>query len=152
MKMAHNFAKILLIILLVFVAGCTKNLGKNADEILIDNGEKILKVNAEIADDSEERAKGLMFRERLEENSGMLFVFGNEEEQTFWMKNTLIPLDMIFIDKNFKIVDIKYAIPCDKDPCSLYKSSMPVKYVLEVNSNFTTRNNIKIGNNIFLNQ
>ena len=137
-----------MIFLLIFLASCAKSL----DEILIDNGEKIIKINAEIADDNDEKAKGLMFREELDENYGMFFVFDDERELTFWMKNTLIPLDMIFIDGNLQIADIKNAVPCRKDPCELYKSSKPAKYVLEVNSGFSTRNNVKIGNKIVLNK
>lgn len=101
--MKQNFAKVLMFFLLIFLVSCTKNIEKSS-EIYIDNGKNLVKINAEIADDNEERIKGLMFRERLNENSGMFFVFENEEEQTFWMKNTLIALDIIFIDKNLEIV------------------------------------------------
>ena len=140
----------LFVFLLVFLSNCAKKI-ENSKQILVDNGKNMIKINVEIADDNQERMEGLMFIEHLIENNGMLFVFQNEEQQTFWMKNTLIPLDMIFIDENFKIVDIKYAVPCDKDPCRLYESSNPAKYVLEVNGNFTNRKNIKIGNLVTLN-
>ena len=140
----------LLIFLLIFLSGCAKKTdGQTQTAIYI--GKNLIKINAELADDNQERAKGLMFREHLNENSGMLFIFENEEQQTFWMKNTLIPLDIIFIDKAFKIIDIKYAIPCDKDPCRLYESTKPAKYVLEMNGNFTSINNIKIGDSLILN-
>ena len=142
--------KILVFLLLIFLIGCTKISNKNLNEISIDNGEKIIKLNVEIADDNKERQQGLMFREKLNENEGMLFVFDNEDYQTFWMKNTLIPLDIIFIDKNFQIVDIKNAAPCKTYPCDLYKSSKPAKYVLELNANFTIRNSIKEGDKIIL--
>ena len=144
--------KIFVIILLIFLISCVKNFDKNYNEIYIDNGKSLIKINVEIADDNEERAKGLMFRERLNENKGMLFVFENDAEQTFWMKNTLIPLDMIFIDENLKIVDIKNAQPCQEEPCALYKSSKPAKYVLEVNGDFTSKNIIKIGDKIIINK
>ena len=134
--------------MLIFLVGCVKNF----DNLSIDNGEKILKLNVEIADDNEERMNGLMFRKNLDENSGMFFVFENEKLQTFWMKNTLIPLDIIFIDKDLKIVDIKHAVPCEKDPCVLYKSSEKSRFVLEVNGNFTIKNNINIGNRIIINK
>ncbi len=138
--------KIFVIFLLIFLISCTKNF----KEILIDNGNDLIKINVEIADDNEERMQGLMFREKLNQNSGMFFIFENESYQTFWMKNTLIPLDITFIDKNFEIIDIKSAVPCKEDPCKLYKSSKPAKYVLEVDSNFTIKNNIKIGDKIIL--
>ena len=134
--------------LLIFLIGCTKNF----DGIYIDNGKKLIKINVEIADDNEERMKGLMFREKLDDNAGMFFIFENEGYLTFWMKNTLIPLDIIFIDKSFDIVDIKNAVPCLEDSCTLYTSTKPSKYVLEVNGNFTTKNNIKIGDKIITNR
>lgn len=144
--------KIFVILLVIFLVGCARKVDKNFNEIFIDNGKNLIKMNIEIADDDNARMKGLMFREKLEENSGMLFVFDSENYQTFWMKNTLIPLDMIFIDKDFEIVDIKAAVPCREDPCALYKSSNPAKYVLEVNANFTIKNDIGIGDKITLNQ
>ena len=139
-----------LVLLLIFSASCSRNLDANSREILIDNGKNLVKVNVEIADDSQEIAKGLMFREKLDENSGMFFIFENGEYRAFWMKNTLIPLDIIFIDNNLKIADIKYAVPCKEEPCNLYTSSKPAKYVLEVNGNFTAKNNIKPGDKIIL--
>lgn len=144
--------RILIIFLLIFLISCTEDFDKKVNEIYIDNDKNLIKINVEVADDNEERIKGLMFREKLDENSGMLFVFENEEHQTFWMKNTLIPLDIIFIDRNFKIVDIKSAVPCKEEPCILYKSSRPVKYVLEVKDNFTAKKGINIGDKIILNE
>ena len=144
--------KICVVILLIFLISCARIPGKNLSVIFIDNGKNLIKINAEIADDNEERTRGLMFRKILDENSGMLFVFDDEDFQTFWMKNTLIPLDIIFIDNNFRIVDIKNAAPCEKDPCSLYQSSMPAKYVLEVNSRFSDKNNIRVQNMITINK
>ena len=144
--MAKNFAKILLILLLVFLAGCVKN----SDSIYIGSGKKLIKVNVEIADDNEERMKGLMFRQSLDYKEGTLFIFENEDYHTFWMKNTLIPLDMIFIDKNLEIVDIKNAVPCETEPCLIYKPSKPAKYVLEVNANFASENEIGIGDKLVL--
>ena len=152
--MTKKFVKIsqifLFIYLMIFLSNCAKKID-GSKQIGIYNGKNLVKINAEIADDSQEMAKGLMFRKHLNEDSGMLFIFENEEHQTFWMKNTLIPLDIIFIDKNFKIVDIRYTIPCEKDPCRLYKSTKPAKYVLEMNGNFTSINNIKIGDSLILN-
>ena len=148
MKLLQFF---LFIFLLIFLSSCAKKTGGQT-QTSIYIGKNLIKINAELADDNQERENGLMFREHLNKNSGMLFVFENEEQQTFWMKNTLIPLDIIFIDKAFKIIDIKYAIPCDKGPCRLYESTKPAKYVLEMNGNFTLINNIKIGDSLILNQ
>ena len=133
---------------MVFLMSCKQI----SDQVLIDNGKNLIKVNVEIADDNNERINGLMFRKNLDKNSGMLFVFDDEKNQTFWMKNTLIPLDIIFIGKDMKIVDIKHATPCNEDPCKLYQSSKPAKYALEVNGNFTIKNGIKVDDKITLNQ
>ncbi len=149
--MKKILAVFLLVFFVIFSASCAKNFEKTG-EISIDNGKELIKINIEIADDNEERAKGLMFREHLNENDGMLFVFDDENYQTFWMKNTLIALDIVFIGKDFKIVDIKYAVPCREEPCALYKSSGPAKYVLEVGVNFTAKNKIKIGDEVIINK
>ncbi|MBI2655841.1 DUF192 domain-containing protein [Candidatus Woesearchaeota archaeon] len=151
-KFAKNSVKILLVFMLIFLVNCTKISDKTQKEIFIDNGGELIGINAEIADDKEEMMKGLMFREKLEENSGMLFIFENEGPQTFWMKNTLIPLDIIFIGNNFEIVDIKGAEPCSKDPCKYYASSGPAKYVLEVNAGFAAGNKINVDDKLILNQ
>jgi|SRR3989338_4804568 len=150
--MKENLVKILTIFLLISLISCAKNPDKNFEVISIDNGNGLIKINAEIADDEQEQMKGLMFREKLNENDGMFFVFENEQERTFWMKNTLIPLDIIFIGNNFEIVDIKNAVPCKGEPCALYKSSKPAKYVLEVNGDLTAKRGIMIGDKITLNK
>ena len=148
--MKQNPAKFWMIFLLLFLAACAQNNDKNTGQVLIDNGERIIAINVQIADDIDEKARGLMFVENLDENEGMLFIFEDESYQTFWMKNTLIPLDMIFIDDGLKIVDIKNAVPCGQDPCLTYASKKPARYVLEANSGFTGENGIAEGNSISL--
>lgn len=84
-----------------------------------------------------------MNRKTLSQDSGMLFIFPKEQIQTFWMKDTLIPLDMIFMDKQKKIVGIVYnATPKTEDKRSIDK---PSQYVLEVNAGQALMNNLKIG-------
>ncbi len=106
----------------------------------------------EIADDDEERSKGLMYREKLAKNQGMLFIFPKEEPRTFWMKNTLISLDMIFADREGNIVSIqKQAKPCGTQPvCPLYESYKPAKYVLEINGGLAAKLKLKVGEKIVL--
>jgi len=137
---------ILLLIFLVVLTSCS-----NLNTVIIDNGIEKFRIKTEIADNLEERSKGLMFMEFLDENSGMIFVFDNEDYHSFWMKNTLIPLDIIFISKELEVVDIIHAKPCEEDPCSSYKPREIAKYVLEVNGNFTIKNKIKIGNKVIFN-
>jgi uncharacterized membrane protein (UPF0127 family) len=104
------------------------------------------KLSIEVADDDSERQKGLMYRESLDYNSGMLFIFPDEKARSFWMRNTLIYLDMIFIDSSGKIVDIiENAEPCKEDPCRTYDSKYPAKYVLETNAGYAKEKNIAIG-------
>lgn len=138
-----NKKVIFLLIFLVILTSCS-----NQNMVIIDNGIEKFRIKTEIVDDFEEISKGLMFREFLDENSGMLFVFAIEDYHSFWMKNTLIPLDTIFISEELQIVDIIYSEPCKEDPCDSYKPREIAKYVLEVNGNFTIKNNIKIGNKI----
>ncbi|AJF59725.1 MAG: DUF192 domain-containing protein [Candidatus Diapherotrites archaeon] len=101
-------------------------------------------IEVETADEAGEQALGLMFRESLPENSGMLFIFPDSSPRSFWMKNTLIPLDIMWIDESKKIAGITENVqPCKADPCPSYPSRKPVKYVLEVNAGFAGRKGIK---------
>ena len=105
-------------------------------------------ISVEVARTPDERAKGLMFRESLAENAGMLFVFEKEEPLTFWMKNTTIPLDMVFIAENGTITSISRASPCTAEPCQLYQGI--ARTVLEMNIDFTARHGIKQGDFVTL--
>ena len=102
----------------------------------------------EIALTQEEKAKGLMFREFLNEDKGMLFVYDEEKVYNFWMKNTLIPLDIIWINSNKEVVYIKH----EAQPCNgLCESISPGKnalFVLEINAGITEKLNIIIGDKI----
>ncbi|MDO8264956.1 MAG: DUF192 domain-containing protein [Candidatus Parcubacteria bacterium] len=83
----------------------------------------------------EEKAKGLMFRENLEQNKGMLFVFNKEGEYSFWMKNTLIPLDIIWMNEYKEVVFIsKNSRPCNTEDCLSISPGVDAKYVLELNA------------------
>ena len=86
----------------------------------------------EVAQSREERAQGLMQRPYLAPHAGMIFLFTRDARHTFWMKNTLIPLDMVFIDAAGKVVDIVAADPCTRDPCPTYSPRSAARYVLEV--------------------
>lgn len=99
--------------------------------------------NIEVVQKQADLEKGLMFRPSMPENSGMLFIFPDEQIRTFWMKNTLISLDMVFMDSNKKIVGIIYnATPQTLDLRSVDK---PAQYVLEINAGQALMNNLKIG-------
>jgi len=96
----------------------------------------------EIAKTIPQQAKGLMNRTSLCQNCGMIFVFGLELPQAFWMKNTLIPLDIIFLDKNGKIINIVTATPqsaVSDNQLRLYRSTAPAKFVIELNAGDATK-------------
>src|SRR3989338_9378322 len=99
-------------VLLVFLAGCKMNTADEGYVAVIETGSGEHVLDVELARTDEELEKGLMFRERLDEGQAMLFIFPSEEVRPFWMKNTLIPLDIIFISSAKVIVDIKTAEPC----------------------------------------
>lgn len=111
-----------------------------SQKVVFDNGASF---SVEIARTQEEKARGLMFRESMAENHGMLFVFDDFALRSFWMKNTLIPLDMIFIDENMTVVDVKTAEPCKENPCSTY--SAQAKYVFEINAGLAEKYGIRKG-------
>ena len=90
---------------------------------------------AELADTTEKRARGLMFRESLPKDRGMLFTFPDPQHWTFWMKNTRIPLDIIWIDRNRKIVHVERNVPgCNRtdDGCPQYQPNEEASYVLKL--------------------
>lgn len=111
-------------------------------KIMIDN----IPLTVEIADDSEKIARGLMFREGLADDQGMLFIFEEERKYQFWMMNMKFNLDIIWLDADGKVVHIvENAEPCiDAAHTSLctYNPDEPAKYVLEVNSGFVKERNI----------
>ena len=107
-------------------------------------------VNVELAKTAEEKSKGLSGRKSLDENSGMLFVFGKDDKSpTFWMKDMQIHLDMIWIQGSSVIrIDKNVPIPDDGTPDSkliIYSAGVKVDYVLEVNSGFSDSNSLQIG-------
>jgi len=99
--------------------------------------------NVEIAKTAEERSKGLMYREKLRQKEGMLFLYPKNQVIKMWMKNTLIPLDMIFINNKGEIIEIfKMTIPKDLTPIG---PEVKLKGVLEINGGLTSYLNINKG-------
>ena len=96
----------------------------------------------ELALTHEERSKGLMFRESLDEDSGMLFVFDRSGFYSFWMRNTFIPLSIAFIDARGIIVNIEEMVPHDERPVS---PELPIIYVLEMNAGWFSGREIMPG-------
>jgi uncharacterized membrane protein (UPF0127 family) len=119
--------------------------GSELRTVTIDSsGDDEVKVQVEIADSPDELARGLMGRTTLGENRGMLFVFPDEELRSFWMKNTLIPISIAYMDSDGRIVDLQDMKPLDDDPPN-YVSTEPAKYALEVNQGFFKERGVKVG-------
>ena len=103
-------------------------------------------VHVEIANNDELRAQGLMYRDQLAPGDGMLFFFPTDGYYPFWMKNTRIPLDMIWIDANRTVVDVKFSVPpCKADPCPNYPPKGDARYVLEVAGDVAKQHGLKAG-------
>lgn len=143
------FSKIFFISLTIcflpFVSSAKDQFNKKKISI---NGKTLV---VEIAETSQQHELGLMFREKLGEDEGMLFVFKNAETRFFWMKNTLIDLSIAYFDKEGKLIDVQEmksgkGLPDHKLPN--YPSLGPAKYALEMNKGWFDRNKIRIGSKL----
>lgn len=109
------------------------------------------KVIVEIADTDAKRQRGLMFREQMAPTDGMIFLFDEPGNYPFWMKNTLIPLDMIWLDRDARIVWIAESVPpCKADPCPSYDHKGQALYVVEVVSGFAKEHKLRVGDRLVL--
>jgi hypothetical protein len=111
------------------------------------SGDTIQYINIEIADNEAERTQGLMNRSSLPAESGMLFIFEEEDPNlAFWMRNTLISLDVIFVNAQKEVVDIaKFTLPQSDEPIP---SKAPAQYVVEVVAGFTDTHQIQVGSKV----
>jgi uncharacterized membrane protein (UPF0127 family) len=100
----------------------------------------------ELARTAEQQAQGLMFRESLPENSGMLFLLPDNTVHKFWMKNTMIPLDMIWMDTQGKVLFVSSDTPpCTADPCPSYGPDLPAASVLEIAGGRAKKEKVEVG-------
>ena len=121
---------------------------KEGELLFIDNTESdtLAVIDIEVADNDQKTAQGLMYRSSMPENAGMLFLMPREDIQGFWMRNTYIPLDMIFVNSNKQIVTIHAnTTPMNENS---YISTAPALYVVEVNAGYCKKNNINEGDKI----
>lgn len=108
-----------------------------------DGKTQIKKIDVELAENDEERMQGMMYRKSMDDEKGMLFIFQREEPQSFWMKNTIIPLDIMYVNSKKEIVKIhKNTTPFSE---SSLPSEKPATYVVEVSGGFTDRYGVKEG-------
>jgi uncharacterized membrane protein (UPF0127 family) len=100
----------------------------------------------EVAATPEQVARGLMFREHLDADQGMLFVYSRPTFVRFWMKNTRIPLDILYFDADRRLLKVFHSVPpCVVDPCRQYPSGEPVRFVLELNGGTAKQVGIEAG-------
>lgn len=104
-------------------------------------------IKVELAKTIEVQQLGLSGREKLAENAGMLFVFDKIGKYYFWMKDMKFPIDMIWIDENMKVIFIKKDAK-STSPLQNFGPDIDSKYVLEVNANFSEKNNLKVGDEV----
>lgn len=118
---------------------------KEGEVIFINKGsrQQLAKIDVEVAIKPEEQMRGLMFRKEMDEDRGMLFLYSYESKQSFWMANTLIPLDIAFIESKGQIDTIyRYAKPLDS---TSLPSRKKIKFVVETNGGFSDKHGIKEG-------
>ncbi|MEO5819363.1 MAG: DUF192 domain-containing protein, partial [Vicinamibacteraceae bacterium] len=103
-------------------------------------------LSLEVARTEAERSQGLMHRKSMPDRAGMIFLFERPAVYPFWMKNTLIPLDMFWTDTSGKVVWIAESVPpCQADPCPEYPPKAVASYVIETNAGFAKRHGVKVG-------
>jgi uncharacterized membrane protein (UPF0127 family) len=104
---------------------------------------------AELAVNEEERARGLMFREEILENQAMLFLFAEEDIHSFWMKNMRFPIDILWLDRDRRIVHIEARVPpCPREPCPTYSPAAAALFVLELQSGFTEKHRLRLSDRL----
>lgn len=113
-----------------------------------DSNGRVTTVYVEVADTPREQERGLMYRASMDEHKGMLFIFSGDAPRSFWMKNTPLPLDMVFVNSRMDIVDINHnATP---NSLNVFTSKEGCKYVVEVNGGFCRGHGIGVGDQIKL--
>ena len=140
-----SFFRLPLLALALLLSGCASAAGHWVEI----GGERI---PVEIADDDAERSRGLMFRDELAAGTGMLFLHDREEPQAYWMKNTKIPLDILYFDSARKLVAQQRDVPpCSAgNGCPSYPSNAPARYVLELNAGEAARLKLENGAELIL--
>ena len=140
MMRSHLRRAALLSTSLLLLAGCASASGPWVEL----NGKRF---NIEIADDDAERARGLMFRDAMDAEHGMLFIHEVQAPQAYWMKNTRIPLDILYFDDAHKLVSMQRDVPpCSLgDQCPPYPSAAPARYVLEINAGQAAKLELETG-------
>lgn len=149
-------AQVLVLLVLIWLPGCSQSTATSNGPVgaslfqvegsvtfLDPAGQSLVSISVEIADDQRSIKEGLMYRRSLPAQAGMLFVYEDERPRSFWMKNTTIPLDMIFADQFGEIVRIvEKTEPLSVRSC---RSELPARFVVEVNAGFCEKHEVAVG-------
>jgi hypothetical protein len=128
---------------LVACTGSDTNPDRPPSTVTFEGSDAVLSV--EVADDAEERRRGLMGVEDLPEDQGMAFVFDEPVSSTFWMKDTLIPLSIAFVDENGRVIGLREMEPCRADPCPTYGADGPYVLAVEANAGWFREHGVQPG-------
>lgn len=139
-SMRHLFLS-LIAVMGIALSACA---GSKAITFIAPGGDKV-PLLVEVADTPTERSKGLMERASLEPGAGMLFAFKEPQMLQFWMKDTKIPLEILFFDAQGNFVNASTMQPCTADPCPTYSSAALAKYAVEVNPGFREQSGVGVG-------
>jgi len=143
--MRNGFAHLLGVTFAASLAACSARATGPSVEL------KGQRFDVEIADTEPARERGLMFRESMPADHGMLFLFDDNAVRTFWMKNCRMPLDILYFDEKYKLVNVQQRVPaCRSEPCPVYPSEGAAKYVLELNAGVADKLDVKPGDAIKL--
>ncbi len=120
-------------------------------EIALETDKEKIQLTVEVADSEKERELGFMYREKVEEGKGMLFIFEDEAPRNFWMKNTLVPLDILYLNSRKEVVTVVENMePCKAPQCPSYSSREPAMYALELPAGFVKAHKVTIGDMVNL--
>ena len=147
-----NFKNIIISFMLIiplnlFSGNAQTNL-KTCEIFMFNKTQEKITITVEIAETRKQMAIGLMYRDFMEKDHGMIFIYNDEKYRNFWMKNTRIPLSIAYIDHSGIIVDIQKMKPLDTSVT--YISKYPAKYCLEMNQGWFEKNKIEIGTKLYL--
>lgn len=116
--------------------------------VIIETDDGAVMVEVEVADTPEQQALGLMHRESLPADAGMVFLFFDDRQSGFWMKNTLIPLSIAYFDRTGEILEIMDMEPCEADPCESYTPGVAYRGALEVNQGAFQEWGVEVGDRL----
>jgi len=140
----------LLLVLVAAACGTEEHASDGRVPLSISTGDGAAVLRVEIADTPEERTEGLMHRTSLPEDAGMAFLWDEPVDAGFWMKDTLIPLQIAFWDEDGAIVALFEMTPCETEPCETYGPEDPYVGAVEANSGWFTDHGVEVGDTVEL--